>query len=434
MAVLAIALTSLNGAATVVEAVDVASVWSGHPVGFCLLTHPPHQYIAYYDDQRRLTVASRRLDGGEWLYTVLPEEIGWDSHNYVTMAIDDEGLLHLAGNMHVSPLKYFRSAAPFDAASLTRVPSMIGSEEQRVTYPEFLRGVEGELIFTYRDGSSGSGNQIYNVYEPRARTWKRLLDTPLVDGEGAANAYFHGPLRGPDGYFHLCWIWRDTPDCATNHDLCYAKSKDLVHWETSGGAPYRLPITQATAEVVDPVPPGGGLLNGNAKIGFDPYGRPVIAYHKFDENGKTQLYNARLENGTWKRYPSSRWNYRWEFSGNGAIESEIRIQPIEIGSDGTITQTWWHIQYGSERWRLDPLSLAPADKLDPPPPKIPSSLRKVESAFAGMGVRFREDSGTAGAAGVRYLLRWETLGPNRDRPREKPWPQPSTLRVYRIRE
>ena len=31
-----------------------------------------------------------------------------------------------------------------------------------------------------------------------------------------------------------------------------------------------------------------------------------------------------------------------------------------------------------------------------------------------------------------YVLRWETLGPNRDQPREEPWPAPSMLRVYKM--
>jgi len=48
-----------------VEAADVAPVWAGHPVGFHLLTHGDHQFVAYYDDQRRMTVAQRRLAADE---------------------------------------------------------------------------------------------------------------------------------------------------------------------------------------------------------------------------------------------------------------------------------------------------------------------------------------------------------------------------------
>jgi len=160
------------------------------------------------------------------------------------------------------------------------------------------------------------------VYDVETETWRRLAESPLFSGGGKMNAYFVGPAQDKSGAFHICWVWRNTPDCATNHDLCYARSKDLVHWETSAGRPLSLPITLATAEVVDPVPPGGGMINGNTKVGFDADGRPVISYHKFDAQGKTQLYNARRETGGWRIYQISDWDYRWEFQGGGTLRFE----------------------------------------------------------------------------------------------------------------
>ena len=176
------------------------------------------------------------------------------------------------------------------------------------------------------------------------------------------NAYFVGPEQDKAGMFHVCWVWRNTPNCATNHDLCYARSKDLVHWETSDGRPLSLPITLATAEIVDPVPPGGGMLNGNTKLGFDPEGRPVISYHKFDAQGKTQLYNARREDGGWRIYQTSDWDYRWEFQGGGTIRFEIGFGPVVMGPDESLTQTWHHVKHGSGNWKLDPLTLKPMGK------------------------------------------------------------------------
>ena len=89
-----------------VEVFDVAPVWAGHKVGFALLTQPPHQYVAFYDSQRRMTVATRKIENSTWTFHVLPETIGWDSHNYIALAIDRNGCLRLSGNMHVTPLKY----------------------------------------------------------------------------------------------------------------------------------------------------------------------------------------------------------------------------------------------------------------------------------------------------------------------------------------
>src|SRR5437763_1726114 len=88
--------------------------------------------------------------------------------------------------------------------------------------------------------------------------------------------------------------------------------------------PLALPITLATAEIIDRVPVHGGMINGNTKIGFDGQGRVVVTYHKFDSRGFTQIINARRERGGWKIYQTSDWDYRWDFSGGGSIPFEIR--------------------------------------------------------------------------------------------------------------
>lgn len=416
------------------QTLDIAPVWAGHPVGFCLLTHPPHQFVAFYDAERRMTVAQRKLDASEWSFARLDESVVWDSHNYVTMAIDAKGFLHLSGNMHVKPLVYFRSERPLDAASLVRVSAMVGAEEDRATYPRFFKGPDEDLHFKYRDGSSGSGNEIYNVYDAETQAWTRLLDTPLVDGQGDRNAYFNGPLQGPDKRFHLCWVWRDSPDCATNHTISYARSADLVHWERSDGTPYTLPITYASGEVVDPVPPGGGAINGNVRLGFDGDERPVISYHKYDDLGFTQLYCARREESGWRPVRVTDWQYRWEFSGGGSIPFAVRVSAVEVNADGNLVLAYTYPKSGSGRYVLDRNDLHVIDQLPRAEPAYPDELTRVESDFPGMQVKFESDSGAAETPAVHYVLRWETLGPNRDKPRDPPLPPTNMLRLYRIRK
>ncbi len=412
---------------------DVAPVWSGHPVRFCLLTQEDDQYVAFYDRDRQLTVGFRRLDEDGWTFKKLDSVVHWDSHNYVTMALDQQGLLHVSGNMHVDPLVYFRTERPGDIKSLRRIPAMVGRQEDRCTYPHFMSGPDDSLIFTYRDGSSGRGNQIYDVYDVASQTWRRLLDRPLLDGQGLMNAYPVGPLRGPDGRFHLCWVWRDTPDCGTNHDVSYARSPDLVHWQTASGKAIELPITVETpGVVVDPVPAGGGAINGNTRIGFDSQKRPVVTYHKFDEQGNTQIYNARFEGGQWRIYRASHWSYRWEFGGGGTIHFEIRVSPVQANGDGTLRQTYSHDQYGSAVWELDERTLRPIGQV-PAPRSWPAGLTRPESPVSGMGVCWCNDLGSSGEPDVRYVLRWETLGANRDRARNVT-PPPNMLRLYKLKD
>lgn len=413
-----------------VDGCDVGLVWSGHSVGFSLVRDGERQFVAYYDAERRMTIAQRDGEGCAWTYQILPETVGWDSHNSIAMAIDDAGQLHVAGNMHVHPLKYFRTRQPGDITTLERIPAMVGTEEAKVTYPVFLRGPAGEFLFTYRDGSSGNGAQLFNRYDAVTATWSRYLDSPLFDGEGLRNAYFHGPKPGPDGFYHLAWVWRESSDCSTNNTVSYARSRDLRHWETASGEAVTLPMRRETRLTVDPVPEQGGVMNTSIAIGFDDQGRAVVSYHKFDAAGITQAYNARWEDGAWHIHQASAWDYRWAPSGGGSIEVHVRVGPVRKEPDGSFTQTYNHHKMGSGRWILDPLSLTPVGTL-PLLDEVPAELRRVESTFPGMGARFAFERDPRGEGVGDYFLRWETLGPNRDKPREGDLPGPSMLRVYR---
>ena len=433
ISILALVLATLPLASA--DTIDVEPVWSGHPVGFCLLTHPPFQFVAYYNAQRQMTVAQRRLEDRTWTFTRLPSVLGWDSHNYVTMAVDRAGFLHVSGNMHCVPLVYFRSEKPLDASSLRRAETMTGDREKRATYPVFLRNKAGGLVFRYRDGSSGNGDDLYNAYDERTRTWKRLMDGPLISGEGLMNAYATVPELGPDGRFHLLWVWRDTGDCASNHDLSYARSDDLVHWTDSAGKPLTLPIKLGTCEIIDPVPAGGGLLNANRELGFDSQGRPVATYHKYDSAGNLQIYAARREASGWQIVQVSDWkDYRWEFRGGGTIVCEVQIGEVQPAGTGCLTLNYRYAR-GAGTWVLDEAILKPIPGAVPPPKirQYPLWHPKAESSLPGMHRQVRRDVGTP-PAGTSSYLAWETLDANRDRPRDPPWPEPSMLRVVQAGE
>ena len=63
---------------------------------------------------------------------------------------------------------------------------------------------------------------------------------------------------------------------------------------------------------------------------------------------------------------------------------------------------------------------------------MPPELRKNRRQVPGLKVKTAGDSGTSDKPGTRYILRWETLEANRDKPRTGPLPEPSMLRVYRV--
>ena len=417
----------------VLETLDVADVWSGHPVSFSLVTHGDQQFAAFYDADRQMTVAQRTLGTSNWTLTRLATMLGWDSHNYVVLAIDGGGFVHVSGNMHGVPLIYFRSTRALDASSLVRVTAMVGTNEQACTYPQFFRGPAGNLVFAYRDGASGNGNYFFDTYDTATATWSRLINTPLIDGQNTYSAYPVGPLPGPDGFFHLVWVWRDTADAATNHDISYMKSRDLVSWQTVDGRALPLPVTFAQSPIVDPVPAGGGMINNNTKIGFDSQNRAIVAYHKYDAAGNTQLYDARFENGAWVPHQVSDWTYRWVFGGLGTLVFQIEVEEPKLQTDGTLTQEWYHAQYGGfGAYRLDPTTLHTTATIPPPLP-YPEALDTPESPTPGMIVRWAQDSGAGPDPSVLYMLRWETLASNQDMPRPT-IPPPTRLRLYAVHQ
>jgi len=389
-----------------------------------------------------MVVGQRNLDEPKFQLTILPATtretaggtstvLGWDSHNSVTLGIDSNGYIHLAGNMHVNPITYFRSTKPEDISTLQQITSMVGTNENRCTYPHFMNTREGELIFHYRDGGSGDGNEIYNIYNVGTGQWSRLLDTPLTDGQGLMNAYQTQPTLLADNWYHVYWVWRDTPDCSTNHDLSYIKSPDLKNWYNAFGEQIKLPVTlDDKSVIVDPIPVKGGIINLAASLCFDKDGSPLMAYHKYDEKGNLQFYTARLSNKKWIIKQLTNWDYRWEFSGNGSINTEVSIGGFRNRGDGKYELDYRHIKYGSGTFLLnESLEICGAVRK----PGLPSEITKLEGNFNELQVRSSGDMGSSGETGCRYLLKWETLPANRDLARPEPWPAPSQLYLYKLK-
>jgi hypothetical protein len=427
---------------TLEEVIEIDLVWAGHPTRFSLLTRGQRQYIAYYNANRNMIVGQRNLDEENFSLYIMPPTsretaggtstvLDWDSHNYVILGVDVEGFIHLSGNMHANPLTYFRSKQPNDISTLVQVWKMVGSEEKSCTYPKFLYSREGEMIYTYRDGGSGNGNQIYNIYDCQSKTWSRMLDTPLTDGLGQMNAYISSPELRSDNWYHTYWVWRDTPDCETNHDLSYMKSPDLQQWFNAFGEVVELPATiEKNLVVVDPIPPKGGIINLAAKFILDARGRPVFAYHKYDSAGNLQFYTAQILDDKWIYKRVTDWDYRWEFKGRGSINSEVILKGFNKREDGFYELEYWHVKYGSGCILLNDNFERCGTVLKPEPPE---TLFRPEGDFPGLMVQTSGDTGESGEEGIRYMLKWETLNRNRDQPRPEPWPEPSHLYLFKLK-
>ena len=105
------------------------------------------------------------------------------------------------------------------------------------------------------------------------------------------------------------------------------KSPDLKNWFNAFNEPFELPATlDKKLVIVDPIPPEGGIINLAAKLCLDENNNPVFVYHKFDSTGNTQFYSAQIQDKKWVYKQITNWDYRWYFSGNGSINSEILLK------------------------------------------------------------------------------------------------------------
>ena len=420
----------------ILEEIEVDSVTSDFPVEFSMVNSRKWQFIAYYNKNRELTVASRKLAKKKWNYAILPTKVGWDSHNSIAMALDKNNCLHISGNMHADSMVYFKTSLPNDIATFEKiVPIVSSADELKCTYPVFIKDPNNRLVYSYRKGGSGNGNTILNSYNEKKSTFSRLTDQPLFDGLGEMSAYPGGPIVGPDGYYHIYWLWRDTPRCETNHDLSYARSKDLIHWETLNATKISLPITPMNNVVtVDPVPAKGGAINGASYLFFDPNKQPLIAFMKYDSLGISQIYIAKAIDKKWKISLVSNWDYRWDFSGSGTMEREIKINEAKVLPDGKIKIKYWHIKKGYGELLIDKTNLTLiADNLINPDEDLeyPLPLMEPVSKIEGMSVKWLKTPSSASPKEY-YGLRWETSGIQRYNQKPEKAVTPSLMKLYRF--
>ncbi|MFA6087710.1 BNR repeat-containing protein [Mucilaginibacter sp.] len=275
--------------------------WAGNSVNVVifrknsLVTFKDTQFTAYYDQNQVMVLAKRAVNATRWqVVKTSYKGDATDAHKSISIMCDGQGYLHVAWGLHNQPLNYARSVMP-GSLQLTEKMPMLDKNEERVTYPEFYRLPGGDLLFFYRDGKSGNGNLVLNKYSASQKKWKRVLSN-LIDGEGRRNAYWQLCID-KKGVINISWVWRESPNVASNHDLCYARSADGgVTWQKSTGESYQLPITESKAEYALHIPQNSELIN-QTSMTTDNQGRPYIATYWRDSSSTIPQYHLVYKTG-----------------------------------------------------------------------------------------------------------------------------------------
>lgn len=345
------------------------------------------QFISFYNEKQQVVLGKRKIGSAEWeLKQTQFKGNCNDAHRSISIIVDGDGFLHIAWDQHDNRLNYAKSVAPL-SLELSEKILMTGKNELRVTYPEFYNMPNGNLLFLFREGGSGNGNLVINLYDLYTKTWKQLHSN-LIDGEGERNAYWQA-FVDTKGTVHISWVWRESPDVASNHDMCYARSTDGgLHWEKSTGEKYVLPINVRTAEYAFHIPQNSELINQTSMV-VDKKGVPFIATYWRNENETvpqfrliyknekawiTQNLSFRtmpfsLSGGGTKKIPISRpqvvvWNRRLKTKAAVLFRDDERGSKLSIAVNKNIKKNKWQVKdifkedigswepsYDTELWR-----------------------------------------------------------------------------------
>ncbi len=285
------------------------------------------QYASWYDSSGMVTLAMKAK--GKWTtHTTAFKGNVADAHNSISIMVDGDGYLHMAWDHHGHPLHYTRSKNP-RSLEMHDVMAMIGTVEQSVTYPEFHRLANGDLLFLYRDGQSGRGNLVMNRYDLKSKKWVRLHSN-LIDGESQRNAYWQA-FADAQGTIHISWVWREAPDVAANRDLGYARSKDGgLTWQRTDGTSYSLPITASNAEYAMRIPMNSELINQTSMTATND-GKPLIASYWRDTPNAVPQYFIVYHNGTsWNKVQVTQRTTDFSLKGGGTKRIPISRPQVMI--------------------------------------------------------------------------------------------------------
>jgi hypothetical protein len=308
----------------------VADAWASNSVNAVifrknsLVTYQDTQYISFYDNDRFVVLGKRSIHSDQWqLKKTTYQGNASDAHNTICMMVDGSGYLHLSWDHHNNALRYCKTE---------KIP-MTGLNEGRVTYPEFYKLDNGNLLFFYRNGESGEGNLVINHYDIQAQKWVQLHGN-LIDGEGERSAYWQA-YADSKGTIHVSWVWRETGDVASNHDLCYARSSDGgKSWEKSSGEKYNLPITAASAEYACRIPQKSELIN-QTSMSADENGEPFIAtYWREKESSIPQYHIVYRSKKGWKTRELKFRSAAFSLSGVGTKRIPISRPQILVRGKG----------------------------------------------------------------------------------------------------
>jgi hypothetical protein len=364
--------------------IDVVSAFGQTPSGGAnfvafqqnaIMTFNGYQYVTYWNNAFRVCLARKKLPIGSWEiiefqdYTVTAARIK-DNHYSISVGIcPNDGTIHLSFDQHGDNLHYRKSVVglankPGDvawlASSFGAVQNYLisGQPMVQVTYPRFVIKPTGDLLFEYRYGTSGGGNSLIYDYSALTGAWTKT--GTYVDGLTTTNnnAYLNGIHYDANGRLHASWVWRETPEPLTNHDVCYVYSDDdgktwFNYLGVQMGAVNTNPIKSTTSGIIVwPLNQNRGLINQESQVVDSKGGVHILQSFLFEsEPNSTNFWTGRANANLRHIYKNE--SGIWQCDTIGAIAANRSQIAIDEGDNLYVVAPNYRIYYASsaEKWK-----------------------------------------------------------------------------------
>lgn len=172
-----------------------------------------------------------------------------DAHMYPSLAVDNNGYLHVVWGAHLSPLRYAKSALPYNHGSWTNIQAQIVGD---CTYPHLaLNSVTNNLHLIYRgagtQGTIGIKSDLSLAVLPSGGSIWTQRGSFVHFGSSVDPAVMPGDFRCINGTLHVVWSWRGDYGGTLNdyyHAYHALSTDDGTAWKLANGSVQTLPMTQ----------------------------------------------------------------------------------------------------------------------------------------------------------------------------------------------
>ena len=297
-------------------------------------------YAVFVDSNRKNTVAKVTPGGVVTTQIIDTANNNLDlGHNTPSIAIDGDGFLHVAYNMHNHNMRLRKSPAAYSVSGTWVDEGGTGSPwgaGGRFTYPAMSTAPNGDVYMSIRNRESGGPVQLFH-YDNTAESWSSIAKFADEDGY---TAYLPAPYVDESGKVHLSWHWQQGGPGAERQRGSYAVYDPIDDsFSKADGTAYIIPITTTTADLYQPSEAAWGVKQiADHSLTVNALGQPIIAYNFYREGDVDQrvLRLSRWDGSAWQRTDLE-----------GPVTGTTLGDPVIVNRNGTL-----HIYYNDADGKL----------------------------------------------------------------------------------